>query len=190
MAAVAARFGAALRQAGLPVGPGRCERFAAAVTLARPATLRALYLCAQATLICDPSQAGILAAVFGQVFGGLADPAGLRGPAGATPAAAAPGPRNLLAVAAQAAQAHVVGVVPAGPAGGPAEPDRDGGSGPELEHRYLGSSAERLAARDFAELSDAELAALAGLMRRISLAVPSRRSRRRRRRPGGTGPRQ
>ena len=46
LAEVAARFGAALRLAGLPVGPGRCERFAAAVTLARPQTPRALYLCA------------------------------------------------------------------------------------------------------------------------------------------------
>jgi len=33
LAEVAARFGAALRRAGLPVGPGRTERFASAVTL-------------------------------------------------------------------------------------------------------------------------------------------------------------
>ncbi|MGH3276464.1 MAG: vWA domain-containing protein, partial [Streptosporangiaceae bacterium] len=42
------------------------------------------------------------------------------------------------------------------------------------------------AAADVAELSDAELASLAGLMRGVTLAVPLRRSRRERRRPGGT----
>ena len=53
LAAVAAGFGAALRRAGLPVGTGRSERFAAAVTLVRPAThqraagLRARDTCVQ-----------------------------------------------------------------------------------------------------------------------------------------------
>ena len=41
LAEVAARFGAELRLAGLPVGPGRSERFANAVTIARPQTLDA-----------------------------------------------------------------------------------------------------------------------------------------------------
>ena len=36
LALVAARFGAALRAAGVPADPGRCERFARAVTVARP----------------------------------------------------------------------------------------------------------------------------------------------------------
>ena len=42
----------------------------------------------------------------------------------------------------------------------------------------LASRAERLAGTDFAELSPAELLALAGLMRKLTLAVPLRRSRR------------
>ncbi len=70
LAEVSARFGAALREAGLPVGPGRCERFAAAVTVARPATPRALYLCALATLVSSRDHAVILRAVFDQVFSG------------------------------------------------------------------------------------------------------------------------
>jgi uncharacterized protein with von Willebrand factor type A (vWA) domain len=45
--------------------------------------------------------------------------------------------------------------------------------------------AERLAGTHFAVLSDAELADLAVLTRQLTLAVPARRSRRRRRRPGG-----
>src|SRR5260221_4222650 len=73
LAEVSARFGAALRAAGLPVGPGRCERFAAAVTGARPTTPRALYLCALSTLVSSKDHALILRAVFDQVFVGLSD---------------------------------------------------------------------------------------------------------------------
>jgi uncharacterized protein with von Willebrand factor type A (vWA) domain len=184
LAEVTARFGAALRQAGVPAGPGRCERFAAAVTVARPASTRALYLCALATLVSSKDQAELLRAVFVRVFGeldGLAedgrrDDSGSPGPgqSGATPAD--------LAQAAQAAREHATGYQELPPAG-----ESDAGADPaqEVEHRYLGSTVERLAAQDFAELSDAELASLAGLMRAVTLAVPLRRSRRERRRPGG-----
>jgi uncharacterized protein with von Willebrand factor type A (vWA) domain len=191
LAEVSARFGAALRQAGLPVGPGRCERFAVAVIVARPATLRALYLCALATMVSGREQIDPLTEVFRQVFGGVGDPAdgqagagsddggGQRGGAGQSAA-------DLLARAAGAARLHVTGTAPV-----PQPPGQDAGSEPdpgparELEHRYLGSSTERLGAQDFADLSPAELLQLAGLMRRITLAVPQRRSRRPRRRPGG-----
>jgi uncharacterized protein len=181
LAAVAARLGAALRRAGLPVGPGRCERFAAAVTLARPDSQRALYLCALATLVSGRDQIQVLEAVFGQLFGGLADPAERRGqtaPALAMPSARTP--EDLLARAAEAAKAHVSGT---DTAAGESEEGADPGR--ELILPYLGSSAERLATQDFAELSEAELLLLAGLMRQITLAVPQRRSRRQRRRPGG-----
>ncbi|MHB1433335.1 MAG: vWA domain-containing protein, partial [Streptosporangiaceae bacterium] len=57
--------------------------------------------------------------------------------------------------------------------------------GSEVEHRLLGADLERLASKDFAELTDDELADVAALMRRITLAVPERASRRQRRRPGG-----
>ncbi len=187
LAEVAARFGAALRRAGLPVGPGRCERFASAVTLARPQTPGALYLCALATLVSGRDQIEILQVVFQQIFGGLADPADRR----AGQDSLRPGPRSsvtpedLLAKAAQAARAHISDTRAAGtPDAGEGDADS-----PELEreieNRYLGSTVERLAEQDFAELSDAELLLLAGLMRSISLAVPLRRSRRQHRRPGG-----
>src|SRR5215510_10836238 len=85
LAEVSGRFGAALRAAGLPVGPGRCERFAAAVTVARPTTPRALYLCALTTLVSSKDHALILRAVFEQVFGDLsgAGPDGEPSPVGA-----------------------------------------------------------------------------------------------------------
>src|SRR5215472_13494426 len=73
LAEISARFGAALRQAGLPVGPGRCERFAAAVSVARPRTQRSLYLCALATLVSSKDHVLILQAVFNQVFGNLGE---------------------------------------------------------------------------------------------------------------------
>jgi len=183
LAEVSARFGAALRQAGLPVGPGRCERFAAAVLVARPASLRALYLCALATLVSSKDQADLLEAVFVQVFGaldgqdGAADrPGGPQAPGPAQPSRA----DDLLAQAAQAARNHAAGGVAA------AEEDQaDAPADQEVEQPYLGSTVERLAVQDFAELTEAELASLASLMRGITLAVPLRRSRRERRRPGG-----
>lgn len=181
LAALAARFGAALRLAGLPVGPGRSERFAAAVALVRPPNRRELFNCALATLISTRDQADILLAVFTDVFGPLEQaglPAGLPGPR--------PGPSGqpeLLAQPAEAAAARnrreLLGAT-AEDADGP-EPDGDD----QILRPYLGSTVERLAGTDFADLSDAELAQLAVAMRKITLAVPNRRSRRRDRRPGG-----
>ncbi len=184
LAEVAARFGAALRLAGLPVGPGRCERFAAAVALARPQTPRALYLCAAATLVSSKAQTETLEGVFNAIFRGLADPAEQPGDAGAQALRPDRSPQDMLASAARAAKEHAGSLRPESgpgserPDGGPEDPE------PVVEHRYLGSAAERLAAKDFADLSPDELLQLADLMRRITLAVPLRRSRRQRRRRG------
>ena len=163
------------------------------MTLARPQTQRSLYLCALATLVSSKAHAELLEAVFSQVFGGLADPADQRGDPnpGALSGRAQRTPEDLLAQAARAARTHASGARPGPPQAGPGRdgPGGDGGArrpdGREAEHRYLGSGAERLAAQDFAELSEAELLQLAALMRRISLAVPLRGSRRQRRRTGG-----
>ena len=188
LAEVAARFGAELRRAGLPVGPGRSERFANAVTIARPQTLDALYRCALATLVSSRDDINVLRAVFNQVFGGgLEDPVGRRAAptSPAMPLRPPVTPEDLLAKAARAAKSHVSGTQSAqtpdageDDADAP-EPER------EIEHRYLGSTVERLAGQDFAELSESELTLLVGLMRSITLSVPMRRSRRERRRPGG-----
>jgi uncharacterized protein len=186
LAEVSARFGAQLRRAGLPVGPGRCERFATAVTLARPQTTDALYRCALATLVSGKDDIAILRAVFDHVFGGLdglADGRAEQSPA--LPLRPPVSPENLLAKAARAAKSHVSDLQPAATPdtgeedAGENEPER------EIEHRYLGSTVERLAGQDFAEMSESELALLVGLMRSITLAVPMRRSRREHRRPGG-----
>jgi uncharacterized protein len=186
LAEVTARFGAELRRAGLPVGPGRSERFAGAVTIARPQTLNELYRCALATLVSSRDDIDVLRAVFNKVFGGGLDDAlsrlGAPNPP-PTPLRPPVTPEDLLAKAARAAKSHVSdpqsAQTPDSGEGDADEPER------EIEHRYLGSTVERLAGQDFAELSESELALLVGLMRSITLSVPVRRSRRERRRPGG-----
>jgi uncharacterized protein with von Willebrand factor type A (vWA) domain len=181
VADLAARFGAVLRRAGLPVGPGRSQRFAAAVALVRPATRRELYDCALATLVSSKEHADILLAVFAEVFGSPDGP----GPVAGVPVAQSarrgePSPAQI-ADAATAARLHTETIVSMQDSNAPDQDDPER----EIEQRYLGSPAERLAGADFAELSPAELAELAAAMRQITLAVPSRRSRRRKRRPGG-----
>ena len=182
LAALSARFGAALRQAGLPVGPGRSERFAAAVALVRPPNRRDLFSCALATLVSSKDHADILRAVFTEVFGPLEQeglPAGLPGPS-LGPA----GPPELQAQREESADGtrNRLDIISSAAENGDA---KDLNDDQEILRPYLGSAVERLAGTDFADLSDAELAQLAAAMRRITLSVPNRRSRRRDTRPGG-----
>lgn len=187
LAEVSARFGAALRRAGLPVGPGRCERFAAAVAVAKPTTASSLYLCALATLVSGRDEAQILRAVFDRVFGrlgGTGEQAEPMAPSPGPPGQPPRPPEELLADAVAAAKA--ARPLPASSErSAQADDDARDRSDEAVEHRYLGASVERLASKDFAELSADELASLASLMRQITLAVPNRVSRRQRRRPGG-----
>jgi len=197
LALIAARLGAELRDAGVPADPGRCERFARAVPLARPATQYELYLCALATFASGPEQTETVRRVFSDLFGGVDGRApGQSGPEapdlpGPPPR---PAPDDLLAEAARAAQEHPAPPAPGtdgagdaeslgagspgdalGDAADAAEPDADQA---ETARPALASRVERLAVTDFAELTPAELQDLAGLMRELTLAVPLRRSRR------------
>jgi uncharacterized protein len=184
LAALAAGFGAALRRAGLPVGPGRSERFAAAVTLARPATAAELLNCALATLVSSKEQGELLRLVFAGVFGleadGVANGASQQGPGQDAASRRSESP----AEAADLARAHAL-IVESVRAAVDSDPEEQDGADREISRPYLGSPAERLAGTDFAELSESELAELAEMMRRIPLAVPPRRSRRHR--PGSGG---
>jgi uncharacterized protein with von Willebrand factor type A (vWA) domain len=171
---LAARFGGALHAAGLPVGPDRCERFARAIMLVRPETNRALFWCATATLVSDPADVPLLTRVFDLVFGGFGDPASGRGdqlnPPVPAPPANAPPPPGAPPMAG-----------PRGTAGRSVVADRPTGADrptTELPYPAAATAAERLAGRDFAELSAEELAELSAAMRRLALATPPRRSRR------------
>jgi uncharacterized protein len=177
LAAVAAGFGSALRRAGLPVGPGRTERFAAAVTLVRPATTRELLDCALATLVSSKEQAEVLRSVFAAVFGPLDGRLSAASPAGDAADSGADQRPESTAQAASVARMHATALESVGAQAG-SGPDDAADS--EVTRPYLGSPVERLSGTDFAELSESELAELAELMRRITLAVPARRSRRRR----------
>ncbi|MGE5292399.1 MAG: vWA domain-containing protein [Micromonosporaceae bacterium] len=175
LARVAAGFGAALRAEGLPAGTDRCERFARAVTVTRPATIRELYWCGLATLVSDPDQIEAFARVFAAVFGGMVDPADSRGQQGDQGEEPLPTARTTTGRSASAGQAD-------------ASPDRRGNTQePEAQGalRAISSADERLASRDFAELSPDELAMLAQLMSELAVATPPRRTRRYRRTPAG-----
>jgi uncharacterized protein with von Willebrand factor type A (vWA) domain len=154
-----AAFCARLRAEGLPVGPDRGARLARAVLVVNPVSTPQLYHCALATLVSDPDQIPVFDRVFAEVFHGLADPARQRG-------------HGSRAVAGRS---------------GPGRPDA-GSTGPrrsdpsrEVETAVLASPQERLATKDFAELTAEELASLIGLMRRFRFQTPPRRSRRHRR---------
>ncbi|HEY8474449.1 MAG TPA: VWA domain-containing protein [Natronosporangium sp.] len=162
IATVAARFAAELAAAGVAVGPERSERFARAVLVAQPATTRQLYWCALATLVADPADVPILARVFQATFAAAPATSSVTGPPASRRAGTRAGDRHRSA-------------------GGPAAPESTAagdGSRDGAGYPVLASAAERLAHRDFAELTPAELAELVGLMRRLRLAPPPRRSRR------------
>lgn len=168
LATIAARFGAALHAAGLPVGPDRSERFTRAVLIARPRTTTELRRCALATLVSDPDQRPAFDAVFAAVFERAVDPADDRGdPNSPTLPNQYSGPANV-----QRGQATSASV----------QTGSETGNGPRMEAplRALASGMERLAARDFAELTPDELLLLSRVMRALRVATPPRRSHRQR----------
>ncbi|MBP2052196.1 uncharacterized protein with von Willebrand factor type A (vWA) domain [Streptomyces griseochromogenes] len=163
---LAAAFTTALHDAGIPVGPDRTRSFARALTLLAPSTTRELRHCALATLVSDPEQIEPFDAVFREVFGGPADREVRRGQSG-DPARSLP--RTL------------PGRVP-----GAREATADGrGRESDAQRRedpvpLAASPLDRLASRDFADLSAEELARLSGVMRTLVLRTPTRPSRRHR----------
>src|SRR5215470_17231182 len=69
VAMLAVALGVALRSAGLPAGPDRCERLARAVTVMGASTIAELHACALATMVSDPSQVDTFERVFAEMFG-------------------------------------------------------------------------------------------------------------------------
>jgi uncharacterized protein with von Willebrand factor type A (vWA) domain len=187
VAVLAAGLGVALRSAGLPAGPERCERLARAVTVMNAATVAELHACALATMVSDPSQIDTFERVFGEMFaenipGRLAvmaprpdmtvEPADTPSPADSPPAGAdgdlPPVPRQVDASSSSS---------------GDGADEDDLRDAPAI--RRVASATERLAGRDFAQLTPEELRQLATLMRELTIAVPPRRTRRYRPRKDG-----
>ncbi|MFF4565690.1 VWA domain-containing protein [Streptomyces sp. NPDC001435] len=163
---LAASFTAALHDAGIPVGPDRTRSFAHALTVLAPATTRELRHCALATLVSDREQIGPFDAVFREVFGGPGDRGVQRGQPG-DPARSLPN--------------TVPGRVPGARRAIADRAGRAADAQPSKAPVPLAASPlDRLANRDFADLSAEELARLADMMRTMVLRTPTRPSRRRR----------
>ena len=182
LAALAAAFAARLRGAGVAVGTDRGERFARAIDLVGPRTVAELRACARATLAGDRAQQEILDRVFDDVFAGYADPTGARrgDPGSDSVSVPAPAPRP--------DRRLVEGSRTLSPPGDAARADHRGSGpddGPGVDMPVLASAEERLSGRDFAELSEDELAELRSAMGRLDLTTPARRGRRTRPVPHG-----
>ena len=175
-AVLAAAFGHALHEAGVPGTPERAMRFARALELATPATQDELYWTARVIYVSTREEIATFDAVFGDVFGGLRDVAADRGDPNALPredtASGRPRP-GVHGAEVPPAVGRVAPVPVPGLEGGEADPE----GGPAV--LAAASAEERLREKSFDALDPAELLALTALMRRLELRPPPRRSRRR-----------
>jgi hypothetical protein len=188
-AALAAALATGLRAAGLPAGPDRSQRLAGALAVMHATTIDQLHSCALATLVSAPGQLDAFERVFNEMFG--AGPSAPRRPEVTAPQqnmivesaeraddAAEEDPR---AVGADELPPELAGLDEALGAGGADATEEDPGDDSDERVpavRRVASMTERLRERDFAQLSPAELAQLATLMRELVIAVPPRRTRR------------
>ena len=188
VAMLATALGVALRSAGLPAGPDRAERLAGAVTVMDASTIAELHACALATMVSDPSQVDTFERVFAEMFR-TATPG--RSPVmapqpGLTMQAAEPGqPPGTPSAPGSGELPPVLREVSASAASSSSSGDADSGAPEVPAIRRVASDTERLAARDFTQLSPDELRHLAVLMRELTIAVPPRRTRRYRPRKEG-----
>lgn len=171
IAAVAARFDAALRARGVAAGTRRAQTFAEVLHLMPPSSMRALYHRARAAMLPAVDDADAFDAAFVEFFGAIDDADALH---------------------------RLVRAVNAPPRERRDRPQRESLPPPPSSEQAREREAERapiqwiLAARDeelserpFDELDDAERAAMLRLMRRVRIASERRASRRRRRHPHG-----
>ena len=176
VAALAAGLGVALRAAGLPAGPDRCERLARAITVMRATTIAELHACALATMVADPSQIDTFERVFADLFGVANAPRRPPSPPPAVRGEPNPDPLPPANPAQRAPAPPVLRTVTAETDAGSSGTDETLTETPAV-HR-VASAAERLSNQDFAGLSGDELRQLAALMRELTIAVPARRTRR------------
>ena len=144
-----------LRDAGVPVTPGRSADFADALTLVRPISRRRLYWTARAVFVSDPAQVDKFDAVFFSVFGSHRE---------------AEDDDSEENIATRPVDRRT------SPPSTSEESDKDPA---ELEvPSLIASDEERLGQTSFDQLEPHELAQLYRLMSRLQLAAPPRRTRR------------
>ena len=168
----ATALGAELRAAGLPVTPERSATFARAVGLSGKEAARGLYWPARLAFVADPAHLDVFEAVFAAVVEGV-DPA-LAVPRGdpTAPGRSGERPGAPRALPAAGAQRGSAGDTP-GKVGA-----RPGDEAGEWRVGAQASDVERLAQARLEELTAAEVALLADLVRRMRVATPPRRARR------------
>jgi uncharacterized protein len=163
-------FGRALREAGLPVTPDRSATFAASAGLLDARERDTVYWAARFAFVTSRDQLAAFDAVFARLIDGTADPAGAtRGDPATAPPAHTGTRREHTGPSLQSV------VSPPQPA-----------STTETQHAHEGAIAVGTSASDLDrmrhtrldELDDAELALVSGLVRRLAVATPPRRSRR------------
>jgi uncharacterized protein len=169
---LAGAFSDRLRSAGLPVGPERAASFAQALELVRPIARRRLYWTARSVFVSDRSQVRPFDSVFRSVFG--TQPAPPDPPADEPRTAPAPpDDRPEFDQALSRPGAEPGGLSASSPGAGERDSDAT-----EIEVPLAPSDEEVLRHKRFDALAPHELAALYGLMARLRIAAPRRRTRR------------
>jgi len=184
IAALTTGFCARLRRAGLEISMGQVVRFSQAILLVDPSTLDDLYWCARATLVTHLGELHIFDEVFSGIFGGLGGLFSYRGQyhhrtMSSTLDRVSGGSSPVRLEPAQ------LGGVQSSLAGSVAQRGDGSEQGDSHFVASLASYEEKLASRDFSELTAEELDAMASLMARMVVSLPSRSSRRNRPSPRG-----
>lgn len=192
VAGLASVFGAALRNAGIPAGPDRSQRFADALTVTGTTSVEGVHACALATMVSDPSQIPTFERVFNAVFSpapprpGMPQPPVIGPPQEALPDSPADlAPSSAGASADDTDLKSMVQETGEDVSPSSSDPDADGDVLEAPAIKRVATATETLRGRDFSELTPAELRNLALLMRQLTIAVPPRRTRRYRPRKDG-----
>jgi uncharacterized protein len=167
--ALAGAFSRRLREAGVPITAERGARFAQALALVKPISRRRLYWTARAVLVSDSAQVKAFDAVFSSLFGSGEPAAEFEPDDVETAPAAEPG------AASQSRREAGVGAggLSSAPSGSSEEDVlRD------VAVPMAASAEEVLRSKRFDALAPGELAQVYGLMARLEVATPRRRTRR------------
>ncbi|WP_426515463.1 vWA domain-containing protein [Diaminobutyricibacter sp. McL0618] len=183
-ASLAAGLSAVLRRAGLSVSPERTAWLAESLRLVPPDSRDSLYRTCRTILVSARVQLPTFDAVFSAVFDGRLDPADTRGDPNAPPAVGSEARTRPTPPDSRPSAPHAVDSDRPPAPGGPTS-DREGDdeedSGPERDAVLAVASAEeRLHDTAFAELSEDELTRMRRLVQNITIATPTRASRRHR----------
>jgi hypothetical protein len=167
--ALAGAFSRRLREAGVPITAERGARFAQALALVKPISRRRLYWTARAVLVSDSAQVKAFDAVFASVFGTREPAAEFEPDEVETAPAAEPSP---------ASEPRGEAGVGAGALSSAPSDSSEEDVLRDVAVPMAASDEEVLRSKRFDALAPGELAQLYGLMARLEVATPRRRTRR------------